>query len=54
LETQLRRQRGMEAPFTVADAVSTLVKFKSPVVPNPAWREAYRAGMQVFEQRLRA
>jgi sugar (pentulose or hexulose) kinase len=53
-ETQLRRQRGMDVPFTVADAVGTLVKFKSPAVPNPGWGEDYRTGMRLFEQRLLA
>jgi hypothetical protein len=54
LETHLRRQRGLDAPFTVMDAVGTLVKFKSPVVPNSAWGEAYREGVRAFEQRLHA
>jgi sugar (pentulose or hexulose) kinase len=53
LETRLRRERGEPIPFTVADAVAALVKFRSPVAPNPAWREAYRQGYQVFEQRLK-
>ena len=53
LETHLRRKRGIEVPFTVADAVGTLVKFKSPVAPNPAWAEAYRNAVRAFEQRLR-
>jgi xylulokinase len=46
LETHLRRQRGEMAPFTVADAVAVLVKFKAPVEPNPAWLESYRNGLQ--------
>jgi sugar (pentulose or hexulose) kinase len=53
LESHLRRQRGIEAPFTVADAVPILVKFREPVAPNPAWRDAYRQEMQAFEQRLK-
>jgi len=53
LETHLRRQRGIDAPFTVADAVMKLVKFREPVVPNPAWAEVYRRGLDAFEQRLR-
>jgi sugar (pentulose or hexulose) kinase len=52
LETHLRRQRGMDTPFTVADAVTALVKFKTPVAPNPAWSEAYRLGLRAFKQRL--
>jgi sugar (pentulose or hexulose) kinase len=52
LETHRRRERGMDAPFTVADAVACLVKFRAPVQPNPAWRDAYREGLRAFEQRL--
>ncbi len=52
LETHLRRQRGIDAPFTVADAVARLVQFREPVQPNPAWRDAYREGLRAFEQRL--
>ncbi len=52
LETCLRRKKRIAAPYTVSDAVSVLVKFRKPVLPNPAWREAYRAGLQQFEVRL--
>jgi len=52
LETHLRRQRKIAAEFTVADAVPILVKFREPVLPNPAWREAYGKGMDVFEKRI--
>jgi sugar (pentulose or hexulose) kinase len=52
LETHLRRKRGVEPPYTVADAVAQLVKFRQPAAPNPAWREAYGEGMRRFEQRL--
>jgi sugar (pentulose or hexulose) kinase len=54
LESHLRRQRRIDAPFTVADAVPILVKFRGAVAPNPAWRDAYRAGLREFEQRLRS
>jgi sugar (pentulose or hexulose) kinase len=53
VETHLRRQRGIEAPFTVADAVAILVKFRSPVAPVVGWREAYREGLRSFEKRLK-
>jgi xylulokinase len=53
LETRLRRERGDSAPFTVADAVAAMVKFRSPVAPNPAWRDAYRRGYQAFEANLK-
>jgi sugar (pentulose or hexulose) kinase len=54
LETHYRRTQGEMEPFTVADAVRTMVRFKSPVHPNPAWREAYAAGLSDFEASLRA
>ncbi len=54
LETHRRSQHGVSKPFTVADAVPLLVKFREPVRPNPQWREKYREGLQAFERRLRA
>jgi sugar (pentulose or hexulose) kinase len=53
LENHLRRQKGMEPTFTVADAVARLVKFRMPVRANPAWRQAYQDGLRDFEQRLK-
>jgi sugar (pentulose or hexulose) kinase len=53
LETHRRSQKGISKPFTVADAVPMLVKFREPVRPNPQWREKYREGLQAFEKRLR-
>jgi sugar (pentulose or hexulose) kinase len=52
LETHLRRQHGDTVPFTVADAVKVLVKFRDPVQPKPEWGEAYRAGLEQFERWL--
>ncbi len=52
LETQLRKQQKIEAPFTVADGVAALVKFRDRVEPNAAWQGAYREGLRAFEQRL--
>jgi sugar (pentulose or hexulose) kinase len=52
LETHLRRQKGVSVPFTVADAVAILVKFRSPVAPVDACRNAYHEGLQSFEERL--
>jgi sugar (pentulose or hexulose) kinase len=52
-ETHFRRERGIGAPFNVADAVALLVKFRSPVAPVAGWREAYRTGLHSFEQRLK-
>jgi xylulokinase len=53
LESYQRRQKQIEVPYTVADAVKRMVKFRAPVQPNAAWRDAYRKGLQDFEQRLR-
>lgn len=53
-ETWLRRQRKVETPFSVADAVDVLVKFRAAVEPNPAWVEVYRREMATFRQRLAA
>ncbi len=54
LETHIRRKKGIAAPFTTADAVAVLVKFREPVAPNPAWRTAYRDGLQAFERWLQS
>jgi sugar (pentulose or hexulose) kinase len=53
LEAHERRRRQIAAPFTVADAVARLVKFREAVRPNAAWREYYRRGLQEFEGQLR-
>jgi len=52
LETHLRRLGGIAEPYTVADAVSALVKFRDAVAPNPAWRQAYADGLRAFQERL--
>jgi sugar (pentulose or hexulose) kinase len=52
LETARRRQRGEDVPFSVADAVTRVVKFRTPVAPRPDWRSSYDDGLRVFEQRL--
>ena len=52
LETHLRRQRKLDTPFTVADAVAQMVKFREPVAPNPQWRTTYQSGLQTLADRL--
>jgi sugar (pentulose or hexulose) kinase len=52
LETHLRRQHGESTPFTVADAVAHMVKFREPVAPNPAWQAAYVEGLRQFTERI--
>jgi xylulokinase len=52
LEALRRQEKGIAQPFTVADAVACMVKFRKPVQPNPAWREAYQKELRLFEARL--
>jgi xylulokinase len=54
LESHLRNKKKIKDFYGVADAVAVLVKFRKPVKPNAAWREAYRAGLQKFEERVKA
>jgi sugar (pentulose or hexulose) kinase len=55
MESYLRTKRGTsKTPFTVADAVATMVRFRKPVDPNPAWSEVYRQELRTFEERLAA
>jgi hypothetical protein len=51
-ESYQRKQRHIGAQYTVGDAVARLVKFRTPVVPNPAWQQAYHEGLRAFEKRL--
>jgi sugar (pentulose or hexulose) kinase len=48
LETTLRKQQGITEPFTVADAVAVLVKFRQPVEPVAEWQRAYDEGYADF------
>jgi sugar (pentulose or hexulose) kinase len=53
LESYRRRQHKDDRPFTVADAVEILVKFRpEPARPNESWRPAYVRGLNDFKQRL--
>jgi sugar (pentulose or hexulose) kinase len=51
-ESNQRRARNIDAPYTVADAVARLVKFRTPVNPNPEWQTAYQEGLRTFQQTL--
>jgi sugar (pentulose or hexulose) kinase len=51
-ETHRRRQAGDETPFTVADAVARMVRYRTPATPRDDWRPAYEAGLREFERRL--
>ena len=52
-ENYTRKQRGITQPYSVADAVSTMVRFRDSVNPNPAWKEMYQKGLKEFEDRLK-
>jgi xylulokinase len=52
IETQLRRRNQVDVPYTVADAVAQLVRFRAPVQPNAAWIEPYRRLRVEFDKRL--
>jgi xylulokinase len=52
IETHLRRQQGRSDPFTVQQAVATLVKYRETVLPNPAWLDTYRQVLPQFESAI--
>jgi sugar (pentulose or hexulose) kinase len=54
LEMHLRRQKQISDPFSVADAVAILVKFRQTVSPVSAWREGYQNGLRQFERSMQS
>jgi sugar (pentulose or hexulose) kinase len=52
MESQLRLKAGEKDPFTVTDAVASMVRFRDPVRPNPAWTATYRSGLDAFAKRI--
>jgi xylulokinase len=52
IESHLRRQNCVDAPYTVADAVAQLVRFRPRIEPNPGWIEPYRSLRIEFDRRL--
>ena len=51
METHLRKTQGIQTPFTAADSVSALVKFRDRVRPHPEWVAFYQRGLMEFESR---
>lgn len=51
VESSQRRKQGIAEPFTVADAVKSLVKFREPVTPNTQWTSTYGRGLTEFRGR---
>ena len=52
LETHLRHKAGIPDPYTVADAVATLVRFRGPVSPRADWVPQYAEGLDRFKARV--
>lgn len=52
LEATCRAEKGIDGPFTVADAVAKMVQFRDSVPARPGWVEPYRRGLAEFEARL--
>lgn len=52
LESLRRKEQGIADPYTTADAVAQLVKFRDRVSPRAEWVEPYRRGLAEFERRL--
>jgi sugar (pentulose or hexulose) kinase len=52
VESHLRKQKRIDRPFTVADAVAILVQFRDVVEPNKTWHEVYATELANFEKRL--
>jgi xylulokinase len=50
LENDLRHQQGITTPYTVADAVAQLVRFRDPVEPTEAETATYQQGYEAFER----
>jgi sugar (pentulose or hexulose) kinase len=53
LEAHLRKQKGIAEPYTAADAVAALVKFRDRVEPVATWAKEYERGLEEFEKRLK-
>ncbi len=52
IENHNRKKQGDASQFTVADAVSALVRMRDPVQPIVEWREAYARGIEQFRGRI--
>ena len=52
IENHQRRLRKIAEPYTVADAVSQLVRFASPVAPVSDWTGTYAKTLAEFRKRI--
>jgi hypothetical protein len=54
LENTCRTEKGIDAPYTITDAVEQMVRFDpNPIAARPEWIEPYRKGLQEFEERVK-
>jgi sugar (pentulose or hexulose) kinase len=54
LETHRRREASDREPYSVAEAVARMVRFRGAVQPRSEWTSTYRGGLNQFENRIRA
>jgi sugar (pentulose or hexulose) kinase len=52
VESYRRREQRVDEPFTVGNAVQTLVRFRDPVQPRAEWQPAYKRALDEFRKRL--
>ncbi len=52
LELHLRKKSGIKEPFTIADAMAKMIRFKSEVLPNKNWIETYRNVLNQFKANI--
>ena len=53
LENVMRKEKGIAEPFTIADAVATLVKFRDTVEPRSDWAKVYAGEVNHFAEAIR-
>lgn len=52
MESYKRKQQGIAEPFTAADAVRHMVRFRGRTVPNAEWVGTYQKGLAEFKERI--
>jgi sugar (pentulose or hexulose) kinase len=52
LELHMRKQAGIKEPFTIADAMAKMIRFKRVVQPNKNWVEAYQKLLTQFKLKI--
>jgi sugar (pentulose or hexulose) kinase len=53
LESFMRKEQGISEPFTAADAVRCMVRFRGRTMPNAEWVETYQKGLAEFQKRIK-